>query len=425
MEIPWWNHGGSFGRFPACYRCHSQKLRCIYARGNIACERCNRAAAPCLPRPSKRNRQRNSNSNAKNAAPEDRSPSIFSVPTENLNYSLIDDLPESTGFAEVYSPFELAATSDVNHEMTAALEQSYCSPANVFDCDTDSSHKSLDEALQQCEQSKVASLHETNDSTANQNTCPHLDVRSPGYVLTNDWIGALISLNTNLDESRKPLIEFIARCQKVDNARFADQTSPLEQTMSVAIALLKVCDIIQSEGEGGCKERTADGTAPNATLVRETELGAGTLHLELGATANELLLLSCHIRFLQGFCTVLECFQNMLASVNRSNCSMEDALARLVHLLPHPRVGAIPLDASYKLQIATFLGSVEALVNELHDKVLTSLHGLTSSCVLTRNQEQNTLRSYVRGEHSSKEVLEQVRDRILAILTALRSALTS
>jgi hypothetical protein len=41
----------------ACYRCHSQKLRCVQARGQNDCVRCSRVGAVCVTRPSKRVRQ--------------------------------------------------------------------------------------------------------------------------------------------------------------------------------------------------------------------------------------------------------------------------------------------------------------------------------------------------------------------------------
>jgi len=48
--------GDDYGRLPACYRCHSQKLRCIRPRDEMDCRRCTRAGIDCVARPSIRTR---------------------------------------------------------------------------------------------------------------------------------------------------------------------------------------------------------------------------------------------------------------------------------------------------------------------------------------------------------------------------------
>ncbi|KAB8077311.1 hypothetical protein BDV29DRAFT_62148 [Aspergillus leporis] len=178
---------------------------------------------------------------------------------------------------------------------------------------------------------------------------------------------------------------------------------PFEETFGLSMQLL----LLIGNASQQRVELDASGNI-NTFTGFETSLTNGASNLAtfesltyLGDKANLLLLLSCYTRLLGSLCSMLECFNRIIATSNKDS---SDHAIRYIHsFLPRIQMGEVPLCANPRFDLAMVLNSAESTLIELNEcirkKLLVNtlkippadMPAMLMDCIL--EQTENTLLS--------------------------------
>lgn len=389
----------------ACYRCHSQKLRCVQIRGRKDCVRCSRAGGECVTRPSKRIRQGKASAMRK----EKVSPEALSACDSNLGelftYGKVGPTGELKhekdhrcilipGLAHAYdlNGFDSIPSDeclDVDHHLQLPTVENFDSVIGS----TEPSLSGMDFIENQSAALNTAPLPmELVQEWNNQQDSAQDSGGDRSYQSNSeegqesDWIGALFSLNAKLDQNQRATMKFIETCQKgfvnfeasQSKPKFqlnsgwefttAQPTCPFERIFDLSMQLLLLIDkasrpMIRTDGANNSLTQFDPFPANGRIDQADSEP-----LVYLGDKANLFLLLSCYTRLLGSFCSVFECFHWILTSNEDQNSP--DRAVRYIHsFLPRIQMGDVTLCVNPRFDLAMVLNSAENTLNELNKSI--------------------------------------------------------
>ncbi|KAJ5198034.1 uncharacterized protein N7498_007151 [Penicillium cinerascens] len=204
----------------------------------------------------------------------------------------------------------------------------------------------------------------------------------------NKWVEALFNLNAKVGKNQRAILVFNPACEKgfVDFVESGLNTNlgataewrrpklqpacSFEETFDLSMQLLLLI------GDTS-QRRTELDTSGNihAFTGFETSLANGASNPAssgfLTYLGDDLLLLSCYLRLLGSLCSMLECFNRIIARSDKG--SLDHAIRYIHSFLPRIQMGAVSLCANPRFDIAMVLNSAESTLVELNECIVKRL----------------------------------------------------
>ncbi|KAM3464254.1 hypothetical protein NHJ6243_002561 [Beauveria neobassiana] len=357
----------SANRYTACYRCHSQKLRCTRAVGQDACLRCARAGAYCVMRPSKRQQKRPSlDQEQSSIAGHD-----LQAPISNAG-NFAQPLKQGSEASGVHTSARVDAGDGTSPLPAQDIISAWGDPVVLsaddlvmLDCNfyqhPDAADASADAA--DAADGDYGSVSVSSSSNTQTQPC---QLASAAAESPTSWVSRCFVLRNKLDGSYKDHAIFAMQQQMQDKDQ--DTVAISEITSDGDTANVAQGERMRCLSHNAISPWSLDQSVELAQdllcLIQQLEKAHASQRRPLLGSAlfskasNNLLLLSCHSQLAGTLHASLDWIADIIANKKRT-AKTEDVLARLEPVLPCIRIGSVRLKTTLQAQLIAVMDKAD------------------------------------------------------------------
>ncbi|EJP66435.1 uncharacterized protein BBA_04375 [Beauveria bassiana ARSEF 2860] len=374
----------SANRYTACYRCHSQKLRCTRAVGQDACLRCARAGAYCVMRPSKRQQQKRPSLDPEQSCIAGHD---LQAPISNSG-NFAQPLKQGSEASGVHTSARVDAGDGTSPLPAQDIISAWGDPVVLsaddlvmLDCNfyqhPDAADASADAADAADGDYGSVSVSSTAPSSKTQ-PCQQLAlaaIESP-----TSWVSRCFVLRNKLDGSYKDHAIFAMQQQMQGNDQDTLAISEITsdgETVNVAQGERMRC-LSHHAISPWSLDQSVELAQDLLCLIEQLEKAHASQRRPLLGSAsfskasNNLLLLSCHSQLAGTLHASLDWIADIIANKKRT-AKIEDVLARLEPVLPCIRIGSVRLKTTLQAQLIAVMGTLKSQAVEIRRRMASVL----------------------------------------------------